>query len=189
MTRRRSRSQIAGVGSENMACFQPKRCSSLPPRPAGNGWEARVWDNMYSESVKTKNALQEDVRKLLHEGESLRSVLRKLEGVLGESQEFELVEQVSEEFHDCEEFGSIVDEEECKEGDFVNEKSSHGKPKRQMNVTQRLFNTFIYAMAGRKVHAQTKRHLKKEKSQKRSKSTKSKNNFASKALTHLQSVM
>lgn len=64
-----------------------QRSTSLPPRPTGNGWASRLWDNMYGteEEIPRKNKLQLDVENLLKQGESLRSLLNTVNTVLGQN--------------------------------------------------------------------------------------------------------
>uniref|UniRef100_A0A7S2X4X1 Uncharacterized protein n=1 Tax=Prorocentrum micans TaxID=2945 RepID=A0A7S2X4X1_PROMC len=171
MSRRRARSEITAKMTvlETMQTIQVTRSASLPPRPVGNGWAARLWDNMYSvqkEFETPKSALQEDVKLLLRKGQSLRSILRKVENVIGEVQvRTHLVKQQSEEFYDCVESES---EEETKT-EKASEKPAptFTPPKRKHetklhNVSQRVFNTFLYALAGsRKASSQNKCNSRK----------------------------
>lgn len=58
-----------------------------PARPVGNGWKSRVWDNMYGKkasqtSFQKSSPLRCSVIELLQEGETLRMVLKKVEGLI-----------------------------------------------------------------------------------------------------------
>eukprot|EP00510_Aplanochytrium_minuta_P009643 CAMPEP_0184065466 /NCGR_PEP_ID=MMETSP0957-20130417/2762_1 /TAXON_ID=627963 /ORGANISM="Aplanochytrium sp, Strain PBS07" /LENGTH=183 /DNA_ID=CAMNT_0026363201 /DNA_START=121 /DNA_END=672 /DNA_ORIENTATION=+ len=86
--KRRPRSKI-GVA---LSKCQSKSTSEVteptpPPRPKGDGWKTRMWDNLYGKKQATKkvaNSLKRDILALFSQGETLRSTLMFVEFVLGE---------------------------------------------------------------------------------------------------------
>mmetsp|Transcript_16049 Transcript_16049/g.19083 ORF Transcript_16049/g.19083 Transcript_16049/m.19083 type:complete len:190 (+) Transcript_16049:277-846(+) len=69
-----------------------------PPRPETNDWRSRLWDNLYGslneisgssnsqgqERERSGSSLQEEVNGLVQQGENLRKLLERVEGLVGE---------------------------------------------------------------------------------------------------------
>lgn len=64
----------------------------VPLRPEGSGFQARLWENLYGNSMRGGNEqsrLEQDIYSRFEEGSTLRVVLKEAEALLPESEELE----------------------------------------------------------------------------------------------------
>lgn len=160
-----------------------KRRVSLPARPSGNGWAVRLWDNLYKSQEQTpkQNNLQESVKQLLREGQSLSSILKKVEFVLEESKPSVPVGKTKVEKTDSSEKQTtqLKSIEESKEGakeifysatDFITDQipakteKTLVKTKVSRCVSQRVVNYLLKMVVGKNLKAQNRKKTKKVKS-------------------------
>ena len=71
------RKELPEMRKEPLKAVKPQELGFVPSRPEGNGYLARLWDNLHGDCAG-ESALKTDLKERLHDGSNMRSLLNQV---------------------------------------------------------------------------------------------------------------